>query len=207
MGIVSKIRYKFIDTWLYRWVISAFRSPKTFFFLKRYPFWRVYNVWTRKFLGWDSSMYDWIPNGWRNAFGKALTEDIVDAFERDRIPKRRWTEALQWQDIKEKYGTLRLYAATTEKVQQVLDKYECLSYAYCEECGKPARYVTDGWVSYLCEDCFNAEHHGQRYSGRRLTEDDVPRYYHYDGDTKEEHMTDPMTRWGIDLGKIWGAKE
>jgi hypothetical protein len=207
MGIVSKIRYKFIDTWLYRWVLSAFRSPKTFFFLKKYPFWRGYNVWTRRFLGWGNSMYDWIPKGWKKAFGSDLTKDIAAALRADGIPKRKWTKALQWTDIKEKYGTLRLYADTTDKVQRVLDKYECLSCGYCELCGKPARYVTDGWISYLCEDCFNEEHQGYKRSGSRLTKEDIPLYYHYDAKTKEETRSTPLENWGIDIEEIWGLKE
>lgn len=204
---LSKIRYWFTDTALYRWVLSAILHPKTFFFLKRYPFWKSYNVWTRRFSGWGYSLYDWLPSGWKKAFGEGLTADIVEALESDGIPKRKWTEALQFQDIKEKYGTLRMYATATEKVQDVLSKYECLSCGYCESCGKPARYITDGWISYLCEDCFEKGYDGANFkpSGQRLTEEDIPCYYTYGKDGEETKRT-PLERWGIDLKKIWGIE-
>lgn len=205
----SNFKDWFKDTRAYRYILSAIAHPKTFFFLKKYPFWKSYNVWTRKFTGWAYSLYEWIPDGWRKAFGEKLTEDIVEALKADRIPKRKWTEALQFQDIKEKYGTLRLYATTTEKVQQVLNKYECLSQGYCINCGKPARYTTLCWVEYLCEDCFAKGYGAMNYKpdGRRLTKEDIPTYYHYDYETKEETESTPLTQWGIDLEKIWGLKE
>lgn len=203
----NKFKYWLKDTGFYRHFLSAVLHPKTFIFLKRYPFWAPYNVWTDRFCGYDHTLYDWIPNGWKSVFGPSLTLDIVEALERDNIPKRKWHEALKFQDIKEKYGTLRLYATTTKKVQQVLDKYECLSRGYCIECGKPARYVTSGYISYLCEDCYRktADKYGEH--GDRLTLDDIPHYYHYDGDTKNETEYTPLERWGIDFAKIWGIEE
>ena len=50
---------------------------KNFFFCLRYPFWKSRNVWTGKFCGYSSTSYDWIPEGWRKAFGKELSKDIT----------------------------------------------------------------------------------------------------------------------------------
>lgn len=201
----SNMRGWFRDTWLYRYILSAIAHPKTFFFLKKYPFWKSYNVWTRKFTGWTYSLYEWIPNGWRKAFGEKLTEDIVEALKADRIPKRKWTEALQFQDIKEKYGELRFYAATTERVETVLGKYECLSIGYCQNCGKPARYVTNGWISYLCEDCAKSAYAKYEDAYDRLTKDDMPTYFTYKNG--EETKYTPLEKWGVDLEELWGIKE
>lgn len=199
---MGKLRYWFKDTGLYRHFLSAVLHPKTFLFLKKYPFWKCKNVWNGRFLGWDCSSYDWISKGWRKAFGKELTNDIVKALEEDNIPRGKWEEHLQWEDIKEKYGSLRLYAATTKKVQDVLDKYECLSIGYCENCGKPARYVTSGWISYVCEDCYANGYAKYGDHGYRLTEQDIPIYYTFKGDEEIPHT--PMEKWGIDFKEIWG---
>ena len=200
----SCFKYWFTDRWLYRYILSAILHPKKFIFLTKYPFWKSYNVWTRRFSGFDHSMYEWIPDGWRKVLGPGLTVDIVEALEKDNIPKRKWTDALQWTDIKQKYGTLRLNASTTERIQQVLYKYECASMGYCENCGKPARYITHGWISYLCEDCFKecVEKYGD--GGERLTAEDLPTYYTYKDGVETSYT--PLERWGIDLEKMWGLK-
>lgn len=203
---LTKIKSKFCNTGFYRYFWSAVMHPKNFIFLSKYPFWKCYNVWTRKFSGYQFTMYDWISNGWRKAFGPALTMDIAEALEKDNIPKRKWTENLQWQDIKQKYGTLRLYASTTKKVQDVLYKYEIASMCYCENCGKPARYVTHGWISYLCEDCFNAGAAKYGETGERLSTDYIPTFCSYDKDGNETQYT-ALERWGIDFVKMWGLEE
>lgn len=83
-----------------------------------------------------------------------------------------------------------MYASTPDYIQDILDKYEVLSYGYCICCGKPARYCTSGWISYLCEDCMLAEVNSTDCRGRyrykdeyrlggykkeRLTKNDIPR--------------------------------
>lgn len=62
---------------------------------------------------------------------------------------------IQWQQIKEKWGYLCLYAAGTKEILDVLDKYEELSKNYCICCGKPTKYKTGGYILYLCEHCFD----------------------------------------------------
>lgn len=198
----EKFKCWFRDSAVYRHLLSAIAHPKNFMFLKRYPFWKVRNVINGKFVGYDASWYESIPEGWRKAFGRQLTEDIVRALSQDGLPRRKWAEAVYWSDIKEKYGSLRLYASTTDAVYQVLSKYECLSIGYCINCGKPARYVTSGWIEYLCEDC--AADRGP--DGREaLSDDDVPTYYVCrDGADVEQT---PLERFGIDLRKIWGLDD
>lgn len=192
------------DTAVYRHFLSAVAHPKNFMFLNRYPFWKMRNLWVDpgRFCGYDCSMYDWIPEGWRKAFGRDLTHDIADALRADGIRRGKWSECLQWQDIKEKYGRLRLYADTTDRVQEVLSKYECLSIGYCINCGKPARYVTSGWIEYVCEDCAAA--HGPN-GHEALSRGDIPTYYVCRGGEDVEQT--PLERFGIDLGKIWGLDD
>lgn len=201
---MGKLKYKIKDMWIYRYVLSAIAHPRNFMFLRKYPFWKTRNVWTGRFSGYDHSMYDWIPEGWRKALGPGLTVDIAEALESDGIPKRKWCESVQWTDIKQKYGTLRLYATATKKVQDVLSKYEAASYGYCENCGKPARYMTLGWISYLCEDCYKAYYEKFGDEAVRLTAEDMPTYYTYENGVERSYT--PLERWGIDLEELWGIK-
>ena len=124
-------------------------------FCKKYPFWRATNVWTNEYEGYDYTWYDDIPEGWRKAFGIQLSEEIKQAGETylKAHPDKAWRDILQWEQIKEKYGTLRLYASAIKEIQDILLNYDEISTHYCINCGKPSKYVTSGWVSFICEDC------------------------------------------------------
>ena len=190
---------------------------KNFFFCLKYPFWKSRNVWTGKFCGYSSTFYDWLPDGWRKAFGKELSRDIKKAgkLSRKRLKKHlSWKNMLSWHDIKSKYGSLRLSAAATEEIQDVLRRYEILSIGYCEICGKPARYVTSGWIEYLCEDCFKSrlspdvvncdQSLNQKLKDQRLTIDDIPKIYEYKNG--ESCNIDIKAQYNIDFEDLWGLK-
>jgi len=57
--------------------------------------------------------------------------------------------------IKEKYGGLRWYDAGCTKrwYDEILPKYERLSVRTCIHCGKPAAFISTGWISPWCADC------------------------------------------------------
>lgn len=169
---------------------------RNFFFCLRYPFYKWRNVWTGKFLGYRYTLYEDIGPGWRTAFGPQLSKDLKAALIKDKcLHKFRFTQ------IKEKYGTLRLYygQGCGKNADKVLSYYERLSECYCQYCGKPSRYVTDGWITYLCEDCYDAEHN---HDGHRLCYDDVPEYAQFDAATKSfkiiHSLIDYVTLWGLD---------
>lgn len=139
--------------------ISFLWHWKNFFFLLKYPFYKVYNRWSGEFCGYGFTEYDSIPLGWQKAFGKQLSQDILKAGKESRKKLHKhypWKKLLRWEEIKEKWGGLRLYASATEEILAVLEHYEDISSEYCISCGKKARYTTSGWVEYLCEDCFDA---------------------------------------------------
>lgn len=153
---ISEMWWDFKETAFYN-NISFLWHWKNFFFCLKYPFWKSRNVWNGKFSGYDYTLYDEIPVGWRIAFGKQLSEDILKAGKqtRKRLKKHAsWKEMISFQEIKEKWGELCLYASASKEIQEVLDKYELMSSGYCICCGKPARYITKGWVSFQCEECF-----------------------------------------------------
>lgn len=56
--------------------------------------------------------------------------------------------------VKEKFGTLRLYVdGGDEKVFWLIDAAEQESATICEVCGAPGTLVTKGWHSTRCESC------------------------------------------------------
>lgn len=146
--------------------INIFRYLKNLFLCLKYPFIRWYGdplycgYPHRKHFSLDFTWYDEIPVGWRKAFGKQLLNEILKEGKKelkqlkDEGKKVTWEDILFWEQIKEKYGELRLYASATEDIQNILSKYELLSQCYCIDCGKPARYCSKGWIEYYCDKCF-----------------------------------------------------
>ena len=55
--------------------------------------------------------------------------------------------------VKEKYGTLRFYySGGDEYIDGLVAMAESMSAATCEECGKPGRTNSGGWLRTLCEE-------------------------------------------------------
>lgn len=199
---MNKDKKKYIEYKIKNFFITPCVVIRNFFLCLKYPFYISRNVWTGKFMGFTSTWYDDIPDGWRKAFGKQFSKDLKKALKKDGILK-----TFRFQQIKEKYGTLRLYNnGEGENTGNVIRYYENLSMCYCIICGKPARYCTQGWIEYVCEDCFNkierydedADPKFDEYKKLcRLKEEDIPHYYKYEGDKKTEIDT------GVDFYKLW----
>ena len=170
---------------------------KNFFLCLKYPFLKIRSIWTGKFYGYSYTYLDWIPHGWKKAFGKQLCKDLRKALIKDKnLYKFRFS------DIKEKYGTLRFHHFGAGKnTDYVLMRYEQLSQCYCEHCGKPARYVTDGWIEYLCEDCAKEIIKSEYLNEARLTVDDIPKITQYENGNEYE------VNYDIDFEKLWGLNE
>ena len=173
-----------------------------------------------KFSGYSTGWHHFISTGWWKAFGKQLSDEIKEAglASRRRLGKKiPWRDLIRWNDIKEKWGGLRLYASATSEIEHVLEKYELLSIGYCERCGKPARYVTHGYVEYLCEDCFKAglptvmtkEEKEKVANECRLTSGHKPRQVSYTKNKKDKlikHTVNVEKIYGIDYSELWGLK-
>lgn len=73
--------------------------------VKRYP-WIAPVDWNwNRVKRYSFTMYDDIPIGWRRAFGKITLEDY-----RELLIRNNYLREFQWVQVKEKYGTLRLYS-------------------------------------------------------------------------------------------------
>lgn len=124
--------------------------------VERYPFLLPRNVWTDNIIpdyNYEFTEYDNIATGWRIAFGKFLLEDL-----REALVKTNYLDEFRFTQIKEKYGSLRLYCnGAPEEVYDVLQKYEFISEYICIKCGSPQACVVDdyGWYLPLCKDCWD----------------------------------------------------
>lgn len=126
--------------------------------LKLHPYLLPRNVWTGKVVkGYDYTWtdYDCISKGWKIGFGKFLLEDL-----RKACLNTNFLNKLRFSEIKEKYGTLRLYNfGAPQEVHDVIQKYEFISQYICYFCGSPeATIVNDyGWYLPICKHCWEKE--------------------------------------------------
>ena len=167
--------------------INIFRYAKNLYICLRYPFMRWYG--DPLYSGYPhkkhfSLSYTWfneIPKGWRKAFGKQLLKDIKKA-GKPYLKEKKWSEIIFWEQIKEKYGELRLYASTKKDIQKVLDRYELMSSGYCISCGRPARYCSKGWIEFYCDRCFEKfecwryENQGRTYKRVSLSKEEATKW-------------------------------
>lgn len=95
---------------------------------------------------------DAMPDGWRNAFGIQMCKDIKKQLIKEGGYKLLF--AYRIMQIKEKFGTLRWYDSySTTGINGIIRKYEDISAHTCINCGKPATWISKGWISPYCDDC------------------------------------------------------
>ena len=122
--------------------------------IEKYPFLKVkeaeyYNPISNRY-EYGFTWLDDLEPGWKEAFGECLCKELSNAIKEDSCE-----DEFEFVQIKEKYGSLRLYAVGYgDNTQEVLSKYEELSKYICGHCGKPATKITTGWYYPLCDECF-----------------------------------------------------
>jgi hypothetical protein len=101
--------------------------------------------------------WDNVEPGWNKAFGKQYLDELKKQLKKDKLLyKFRITQ------IKEKWGKFQLYCYNgSNKVHDIINKYEQLSWDYCKCCGKPAEVISTGWISPYCKEC--AEKYNLKY--------------------------------------------
>ena len=119
---------------------------------EKYPWLIPTNRWTGEIVedyDYDYTELDSMPEGWRIAFGDQMVEEL-----NQELVKGGFVNDYRITQIKEKYGGLRWYDnGNTKEGYNIINKYESLSQRTCICCGKPAKYITLGWISPFCEDC------------------------------------------------------
>lgn len=136
--------------------------------IKKYPFLKPYNVYTGKEISdynYSSTWLDDMPRGWRIAFAEDLCKELLPVLE-----KGNYVDKYMIAQVKEKFGGLRWYDCGTpeeihDEVQDLISKYEDLSFNTCCLCGKKAAYESTGWICPYCESCANEiyrNHHSEK---------------------------------------------
>jgi hypothetical protein len=125
---------------------------------------------------------DAMPDGWRKAFGIQMCKDIKQTLIKELGYKGLFNYRIS--QIKEKFGGLRWYdSGGTKTINDIIDKYEDLSYNTCIVCGKPATKVSQGWICPFCD-----EHIGDR--AYIEIEKAYPWYYNKESDNNESKETE-----------------
>ena len=123
----------------------------------KYILWRLLSFYHDHVLQWTHCLTDYtewesIPDGWRNAFGDQMLNDLRKAMIKDG--GYRYLHKVRILQVKEKFGTLRIYLDTYGKeIEEVIERYEELSWHTCIRCGKPAVGYTTSWICPYCKDC------------------------------------------------------
>lgn len=130
---------------------------------KKYPYLRPTSVWTGLPIeDWDYTYINGVgdlPKGWERLF-LLFCKNIKPELE-----KFNYVGKFSFSQIKEKYGSMRLYNNGYPKDSKISEFdciYEHLSTYICEYCGEPAKYETPGWITVLCEDCYK-KHYSTQY--------------------------------------------
>lgn len=95
-----------------------------------------------------------IPTGWHKLFFQ-FCDDLKEVLIEDG-----YLDTFYFVQIKEKYNRLECYSGhfETDKISQVLRKYEYLSQFVCTRCGKPAtKEITQGYIESLCDTCWESQ--------------------------------------------------
>ncbi len=161
--------------------IKMLRNKKL---VKRYP-WMTPTDWHgNKIKGYCFTMYDDVPRGWKRAFGKIMLEDY-----REVLIRNNYLKEFQWVQVKEKYGTLRLYSnAAPMEVLNLESKYDYISGYFCISCGRiNSPVLTEGWIEPLCEDCYNKRIAKKKIWHEKNCNGSAFQYRPYD-DLKKDHQ-------------------
>lgn len=96
----------------------------------------------------NSTHLDNISSGWRNLTLK-LCDDIMNHLkEIGKIDEYRVFE------VKSKFGYGRWYDyGSDDYIDNLVRQWEHDTSVTCEFCGKPATWVSDGWIAPYCDEC------------------------------------------------------
>lgn len=120
--------------------------------IKLYPYLAPKNAWTGELdKDYDYSYmhgeYD-IPEGWQVLF-LLYCKNI-----RPLLLATNYLDKFYFTQVKEKYGTLRLYnGGYPNNFEHITSVYEGFSEYICQVCGKPSKFETGGWIGYFCPQC------------------------------------------------------
>jgi len=147
--------------------------------------------WARR---WNALIYRLSPVGTSDIFAKffqAIAPKNVRDGTKDCYPdayQHRWyllgsywahlelgLKALTWHpntgfavsQVKEKYGTLRFYCGSNDRIDHLVDLAERASELTCEICGKYGKMRNKGWMMVRCDTCWKEQQRKRRESEKQ----------------------------------------
>jgi len=159
-------------------ITQSYRNIRNRILAKRYP-------WLVPFSGWENNKetYKYSKSlytepdygGWNKAFFYLLMEDIRKAAKKAGIINQLHTE-----DYKSKYGGLRFYLdGCNDEISNIVHTYEMLSEHICEICGEPDVGYIGGWITPICEHCYNKQRYNKPYYAAISKNRKMPDEYRY----------------------------
>ena len=129
--------------------------------IKKYPFLLPRYSWSGEIVenyNYEYTERDDVPTGWLNIF-----DEFCEVFNiiYQKLSKEE-KERFYFTDIKEKFGTLRIYTSCgTEEINNIISYYECLSGYTCIICGKQPKdskghhliWNSKGYILPYCKKC------------------------------------------------------
>ena len=135
--------------------------------ISSFPFLLPRNRWTGKVsedFDYTYNEMSFMPDGWARAFGFEMLCELERALREEGI-----LDDYRIMDIKEKYGTLCWYdSGTTQRVDDIINKYCNMSMDVCIYCGAKSYYETPGWISYICKKCARKQIRQKFYKRKHL---------------------------------------
>jgi hypothetical protein len=98
----------------------------------------------------DKPIFECGP-GWRDILFNFLEDMEILIKDKYNIEDDLFPSIIQ---IKEKYGTLRIYPNFyPDELDDMIEDVELKSSKICEVCGNPGRLIPDKWMRVRCKDC------------------------------------------------------
>lgn len=87
---------------------------------------------------------------------KRSRKEYLEKNEPERLASEPEYFPVKFDQVKEKYGGLRLYfSGGDDYVEGLVSMAEAMSYKICEVCGNKGEPNKGGWITTLCENCRN----------------------------------------------------
>lgn len=90
---------------------------------------------------------DAMPIGWKKSFGLQMSKELKKTLINNNL-----LYDFRIMQLKEKWGRMELYCNEYfSEISDIINKYNYISYYTCCICGKPAHFLSKGWVCPYCK--------------------------------------------------------
>jgi len=84
-----------------------------------------------------------------------ILEELFEGFQ--KLVDKRDDTSFKVEQVKQKYGTLRVYHNGGDEYEALVDRAEAMSEFTCEVCGQQGMMRDDGWMMVRCDRCYKGK--------------------------------------------------